>query len=82
MIKSTGKEFVIVPVDEAVAGVISFVTVDVADSIDRIFDEVTNVFVVVTVVEADTIIKVDMINTSVKVFLVVIIMVDVVDNSL
>ena len=67
---------------EAVAGVIWFVTVDVANSIDRIFDEVKNVFVVVTVVEADTIIKVDMINTSVKVFLVVIIMVDVVDNGL
>ena len=45
---------------------------DVADSIVRTFDEVTIIFVVVTVVEADTSITVDMIN-SVKEFLVVII---------
>ena len=38
--------------DEAVAGVKSFVTVDVADSIVTIFVEVTNVFDVETVVEA------------------------------
>ena len=50
MILSTVKEFVVVSVDEPVAEVISFVTVNRVDSIDRIFDEVKDVFVVVTIV--------------------------------